>query len=225
MAQTRSTTKSKSKTSAQTSSAAHLLQIPRTGLFTFLAAFAGVVAAVPLTVAVMMPVMHQELASAVSQANKHVVSVTPADDLLSCSQPATSGSGVGGLGGGAGSGQVLGSSTVSSPAGGQGGQGGQGGGGSQTFITKMIGGGLTSNASIGGTIGAGANVSINTNQTETNTVKNDTDIHVSSYNDQDVSSGDATSKYNTSSGGGTTTSTGDATANNSMNVDFNVKNN
>lgn len=224
MAQLRTTTtpKSKSKTSARTQSTSRGLQLPRTGLFTFLAAFAGVVAAVPLTIAAMMPMVHQDLASALSQADKRVVAVAPASDMLSCSQPSDSTTGAGAsTSGSAGSGHVLGASVTTTPMG-----GGQGGGGSQQtpppFVTGMIGGSMTSHGTISGTIGAGATATVSSTQTANTTVTNNNNFKVNSFNYQDTSSGDATSSYNTNGG---TASTGDASSSNSTDISFDVKNN
>jgi len=216
---TTSKSKPKSKTQAQTRMFADTLsRLPRPQISPFLAAFAGVVAAVPLTVAAMMPLVHQDITSAVSQASKSVAMKTAADNL-DCSQPTLGGASTGSSSGG-GMGHVLGENTTQTPG------GGQGGGSQQTpppFVQHMVGGGLTSNGTISGIIGAGATATVSSVQTETTKIYNDTTINASSHNDQDVSSGNATSSYNTGSGGNA--STGDATASNSVEYNFNVKNN
>lgn len=188
--------------------------VPRTGLFAFLAAFAGIVAAVPLTVAVMMPMVRQDVASAVSSANKGIVALAPAADTLSCTQPAA-------VATSSPAGHVLGANTVAAPpAGNQGGSGGGGNGSTTTYVHKLVSGILTSSGTIGNT-GPNSNNVVTTTQTATTTVTNNNNLTFTNTNSQNSSTGNASANSNTSAG---TTSTGDASNTNSSSFDIKVSN-
>ena len=210
MAQSFMTSAFKPTSKDQTSASSIAIQVPRCGLFAFMAAFAGVIVAVPLTIALMMPMVHQQLASALSQGNK-TVQLKNADSLTSCTPPA------GGSGGaGNSNGAVLGAST-SNPGGGNG--GGQGGGGT-TFVKKLVNGVFTSTGTISNT-GQDSHNSVTTTDTAIMTITNDNDLSVNNTNHQDASSGDASSNKNTNGGAATS---GDSTNTNNTNVNYSVSN-
>ena len=185
---------------------------PRLNVSAFVAAFAGVVAAVPLTFAVAMPMMRSELASVASAGTRSLSAKTAADNL-NCSQPTSGGSG--------GGGQVLGASTTNNGGGsGGGGQGGGNGGGKTVFVSKLIGGDLTSSGSLSYTGPHSVNT-VSSTQTETITVQNHNDFDIDNSNHQMASSGDAEVDQNTTGGSATT---GDTRNNNSTDLNFNVNN-
>src|SRR5206468_11647369 len=96
---------------------------------------------------------------------------------------------VGGLGG---------ESNVGSPALGVGGMGG--GGGSTSTVEKNIGNlTVNDNGSISNT-GPNCTNKLSFNTTNTTTVSNDNDIHVSNWNTQNATSGDAKVSNNTNAG-------------------------
>lgn len=194
--------------------------VPRSGLWAFLAAFAGIAAAVPLTVAVMMPMVRQDVASAVSTASKRSVAMAPASDTLSCAQPSVTPAVVSTPT----SGHVLGASTVATPpAGGQGGGMLPGGGGTvtnNTYVHKLVSGVLTARAGISNTGPDSSNV-IATTQTATTTTSNTNDITVSNTNMQQSSTGDASVDQNTTGGAATS---GDASNTNATDFSLSVSN-
>jgi len=81
----------------------------------------------------------------------------------------------------------------------------------------------SSTGTISGTVGAGSSATVSSVQKNDTTVINDTDINVSNHSDVHATSGDATSEYNTGSGG-TGATTGAVDASNSSQFSFNVTN-
>lgn len=224
---TATTPKPKLNTQPTDSATAH--RKPRFSALT--AALAGAAAAIPLTLAAVVPIMESQMSTAVAQAHK-TVSVKAADDTLACSQPsgssAVSAAFTPGMGAGNG-GQVMGASTVNTPSApftpGMGaGNGGNAGGSEQNVppvIQKIIGGSLTATNSISGVTGPNSYNSVSSTQNETVSVQNNNNISVSNSNNQSASSGDATVRYNTEAGSATS---GDATNNNSTDLNLSVSN-
>lgn len=212
MARSRATTTPKSNKQSAGVATTH---IPRIGLFAFLAAFAGILAAVPLTIALMMPMVQKQLASEVAGLNTNrTATMTAADDTLGCTQPSPVTASAALTTPTAAGGQVLGASTSSN--------GPQPGSNSTTtvYVKKLIGGNLTSTGTITNT-GPGSNNAVTTNQTETTTVTNNNNLSVTNTNDQHAYSGDAVTAANTTGGSATS---GAATNTNDTSFNFAVSN-
>lgn len=201
--------------------------VPRIGMFAFLAAFAGILAAVPLTIALMMPMVHQQLASDISKLNtastarfaNTSLTLTPdqmsnltAEDRAAVCGPVTASAAV--LPGG-----VLGASNIVAPSPGSQGQGGSSSGSnppSKIYIKKLISGNLTSKGVISNT-GPGSYNNVESTQTATTKITNNNNLSVANTSNQQASSGEAETEYNTNSGSAVS-----GTATNSNNTDVNV---
>jgi hypothetical protein len=215
MAKQQVMTKTKSKRANRKSTKPRTqLSMFRGSIIALGAAIAGVVAAVPLTLAAVMPMVRQQIAADTAGLTSRTLQVQPAADTLSCVQPTQASAGTGG--------QVLGASTTQQPTTPGGGKGAGSGGGTPTtvFVKKLVNGVFTSSGTISNT-GPGSSNSITTHQTATTTVTNDNDISVTNLNHQDSSSGDAEVEGNTTGGSATT---GDASNTNSSNFDLTVSN-
>ena len=209
MAQSRTMkTPAKSKSNSQ-------ISISHTGMFSFLAAFVGVLAAVPITVAIVMPMVHQQLVSATSGLSRSVQLKTAAD-TLSCSQPGSVSAVTASSSGG---GQVLGAATSLPTAGGTG--GGSGAGGStNTFVKKIVTGDFSGTATISNT-GTDSTNNVSFTSTATTTIDNTNDISVSNSSSQSGSSGNANVSQNTTGG---SAQSGDSSNTNSANFNITASN-
>lgn len=176
----------------------------------FLSSFvAGVLVAVPLTVATVVANIHPQAGAT------KTVQLKTAADTLSCSQPNTAGATSSALSGGMGAGHVLGDSTGMAPAS----PGGSGsGGGSQPVLQNLVR--INNSGTISNT-GQDSDNSITNTANVTTTTTNNNNLSVTNTNHQDASSGNAEANRNTNGGSATT---GDAWNNNSTDVSFVVKN-
>lgn len=206
MAQKSITPKAKSKSKAQQ------LSMFRSSIFAFMAAFAGVTVAAPLTLAAVMPMVRSEVAAQTASLASRAVQMQPASSTLDiCAVPAQPAA--------VGGGQVLGASTTAQT------QPTVPGGGTITpttpiFVKHLVNGVLTSNATISNT-GPDSTNTVKVTNTATTTIKNDNNIKVNTQNFQEASTGDAKVKENTTAGAAIT---GDATNTNDNQFSISVNN-
>lgn len=200
-------------------------------LFAFVAAAAGTAVGFVAAVAVALPIIHNDLATATSQMNQKLTAssrvaaadLTPEELAVICGPQMQA------------QGQVLGAETVPGaqagmPAGGagggqqpgQGGQGGQGGAGGNVFIKKLIGGAMVKTVSSINNTGPSSENNITNNVETTTNITNTNKIHTDITNDQQAVSGSANVSNNTNAGAATT---GDASNANDTSVSVNVSNN
>ncbi len=184
----------------------------RNGLLTFSAAFLGVIIGITAVLAVALPMINSEFAMQTKQLSQRLVSMVPADAVVSaCVQPTSSTSS---------GGEILGASTsaittpsmpvspATAPA------------SSTTFVSELVSGVLAHTTATISDTGPQSSNSIATTNTNTTTVTNTNDINVSSNNNQTANSGNATTNNNTT--GGSATSGNVANSNsNSPTIDIN----
>lgn len=202
------------------------MHTPRIGMFAFLAAFAGILTAVPLTIALMMPMVHQQLASDISKMNAAstarysttALTLTPdqmsnltAEDRAAVCGPVTAAAGVS-------PGGVLGASNVVAPS--QGGQGQNAGPVNSpakvVYVKKLVSGAMSSKGTINNT-GPGSYNTVNSSQTATTKITNNNNLSVANTSNQQASSGEAETEYNTTGGSAVS-----GTAANSNHADLNL---
>jgi hypothetical protein len=163
-------------------------------------------AGVAVGVMVSLALMGGDAASATKVLNARNTS-----DLTTCAAPS------GGAGGGAGN--VLGAQTTAAVNGGKGAGEEQGGG--NTFVHKLVGGGMnTSTATISGN-GNGSVNTVTTTNTNTTNISNHNDVTVENKNVQKAYSGDAEVEDNYSGGSATS---GDAWNTNSTTTNISISN-
>ena len=182
----------------------------RNGLLTFSAAFLGVIIGITAVLAVALPMINSEFAMQTKQLSQRLVSMVPANAVVSaCVQPTSSTSS---------GGEILGASTSAvttpslpvSPATAP----------STTFVSELVSGVLAHTTATISDTGPQSSNSIATTNTNTTTVTNTNDINVSSNNNQTAKSGNATTNNNTT--GGSATSGNVANSNsNSPTIDIN----
>jgi|GEM_PF-7111680 len=214
------------KTAMRTQTPAHQhtqnALVRKNPIATFLAGFAGIALGIPLALAVLLPMVHQQLQTDVAALSHKVVAITPASDTLAadnaCALPSTSGNSV-----------VTPAhaavQTTSVPAGGRGGgmpSGNNGNSGGTHFVTKLVSGVWAHNTGTNSNTGAGSTNTVNATNTNTTTVHNTTTITAINDNPQVANSGAVTASQNTGTG---TTSSGTAENTSDTSFIFKVDNN
>lgn len=211
----------------------HGTTMPKTNyLFITLATFAGVAFGVLLSLGLMGPMLHQQVASATKDLSKQVAQMTPASSYLPYdgpTQPTACTAPSGGSGGGGASLQTAARTTTSSQpgsgagggstTGGRGGGNGGNGGTKNVWVHKFVSGVFAkTNATISDT-GKGSTNSITTTNTNTTTVWNHNDVEMTNNNPQTAVSGNAKADANTHGGSATTgTAKNDSDASFSVNI-------
>lgn len=200
------------KASKKTDKNAKIIEA-RKHLSSFVAGFAGAAFGIALMLAVALPMMRNQLDSAVASLNQRAVAMTPTDSLT-CPVPAgTSGN----QSAGTAAVQTTGATTPMVA-------GGMGGGPtipsapSGNVITKLIGVYTTTNTGTISNTGAKSTNTISATTTNTTTVDNTNNVNITNNNSQTATSGNVTSTQNTTAG-----STTSGTASNSSNTSYDVR--
>lgn len=175
----------------------------------FLAGLAGALLAIPLMLAIVVPVMRQEFAAQAASLNNRLVSMAPAASF-------TSGSGVndvacvapGSSNNGAASVKpylkpVVQAASVSLPTSGGSSPGTTGNTTTNNVVTRMISNYRTDNQGSISNTGAGSTNAVTATTTNSTTVSNHNSIEATNNNPQTASSGNVTSSSNTTTGSST----------------------